>query len=230
MTVPRTVAGVIHRLRAIDDELRPSDGVAVFNRMYLTVTERIGAMLDGSSGQGTSPFSDAQTMAELDVRFAGLWLHAYDGAAAGHRIPSAWQPLFEARGGDRLPIQYALAGMNAHIEHDLPIAVVRTCQSRGLQPDQVRADYELINDLLARCEAEIRRGFLDELGQAVDDRVGPVVHLISAWSIDKARDLSWVTAETIWALRNTDFLLGRFLSALGSTVGMTSRTLLTPTV
>lgn len=227
MTVPTTVAGVIDRLREIDDALPASDGVAIFNRMYLTVTERIGAMLDGSAGP--SPFTDDDTMAELDVRFAGLWLHAYDGAGAGHRIPSAWKPLFECRAGGRLPVQYALAGMNAHIEHDLPIAVVRTCQSRDLEPEQVHADFEVVNDVLARCEAEIRRGFLDEVGQAVDDRVGPVVHLVSAWSIDKARDLSWVTAETIWALRATDFLLGRFLSALDSTVGMGSRTLLTPT-
>jgi Family of unknown function (DUF5995) len=226
MTVPTTVAGVIRRLREIDDDLRPSDGVAVFNRVYLTVTERIGSMLDG----GSSPFADEGTMAELDVRFAALWLHAYDGAAAGHRIPSAWRPLFELRDGGRLPVQYALAGMNAHIEHDLPIAVVRTCQSRGLQPAELAADYEAINDVLARCEAEIRRGFLDELGLAVDDEVGTIAHLVSAWSIDKARDLSWVTAETIWALRNTELLLGRFLSALDSTVGMSSRTLLTPTV
>ena len=40
-------------------------------------------------------------------------------------------------------------------------------------------------------------------GQAVDDRVGPVVRVFSAWSawsawsVDKARDLSWVTAETV---------------------------------
>ncbi len=227
MSVPTTVAGVIDRLHEIDSSLEPSDGVAVFNRMYLTVTERIGAMLDGSSGP--SPFTDDATMAELDVRFAGLWLHAYDGAAAGHRIPSAWEPLFDARHAGLLPVQYALAGMNAHIEHDLPIAVVRTCQSRGLEPEQVQADYEAINAVLARCEAEIRRGFLDELGQAVDDRVGPVAHVVSAWSIDKARDLSWVAAETIWVLRHTEFLLGRFLSALSSTVGMGSRTLLTPT-
>ena len=230
MSVPTTVPGVIDRLREIDASLDPGDGVAVFNRMYLTVTERIGAMLDGSDGsEGPPPFTDAATMAELDVRFAGLWLHAYDGAAAGHRIPSAWEPLFESRRAGLLPVQYALAGMNAHIEHDLPIAVVRTCQSRGLEPERLHADYEAINTVLARCEAEIRRGFLDDLGRVVDDRVGPVVHVVSAWSIDKARDLSWVTAETIWALRNTSFLLGRFLSALSSTVGMGSRTLLTPT-
>ena len=226
MTIPTTVPGVIARLREIDAELPRDDGAAVFNRMYLTVTERIGALLE----DGSSPFTDDAAMAELDVRFAALWLHAYDGAAAGHRIPSAWAPLFEARAGGRLPVQYAIAGINTHIEHDLPIAVVRTCRSRGVEPDQLRADFEVINDVLARCEAEIRRGFLTEVGQAVDDRVGPVVHLISAWSIDKARDLSWITAETIWALRDTELLIGRFLSALGSTVGMSSRTLLTPTV
>jgi hypothetical protein len=221
------VAGVIERLHAINESLPTDDGVAVFNRMYLTVTERVGALLDPAG----SPFSNDETMTELDVRFAGLWLHAYDAAAAGHRIPAAWQPLFEARNGDnRLPVQYAVAGMNAHVEHDLPLAVVRTCQSRGLQPQQLQADFQAINDVLAECEADIRRGFLDEVGRSVDDRVGPVAHLVSAWSIDKARDVSWVTAETIWALRDVDFLLGRFLIGLGDTVGMTSRVLLTPAV
>jgi hypothetical protein len=224
MTVPTTLAGVIERLRAIDASLPAADGVAVFNRMYLTVTERIAATLDATG----SPFSDSATMAELDVRFAGLWLHAYDAAAAGHPVPSAWGPLFEARGGGRLPVQYAIAGMNSHIEHDLPLAVVRTCQSRALQPEQLHADYEAINDVLAGCEAEIRRGFLDEAGRSVDDRLGPVVHLVSAWSIDTAREVSWVTTETIWALREMDFLLGRYLIGLGQTVGLASRTLLTP--
>ena len=222
MTMPTTVDGVIERLREIDAELPAADGVAVFNRMYLTVTERVAGVI--SRGE----FSDPDTMAELDVRFANLWLHSYDAAAAGHRVPTAWKPLFSARAGGRLPIQYAVAGLNTHIEHDLPIAVVRTCQARGLEPEQVRADYDAINDVLASVEAEIRRSFLDEIGLAVDDEVGPVVHLITSWSIEKAREIAWVTSETIWALRDLDFLLGRYLSAVGDTVGLTSRALLTP--
>ena len=51
--------------------------------------------------------------------------------------------------------------------------------------------------------------------------IGPVVHLISTWNIDSARELSWVTAETIWALRHTHFLRDRFLDGLSHTVGMT---------
>ena len=39
-------------MREIEAELPPADGVAVFNRMYLTVTERIGAILAPSAGGG----------------------------------------------------------------------------------------------------------------------------------------------------------------------------------
>ena len=228
MSLPTTVDGVVAQLREIDAELPGDDGVAVFNRMYLTVTERIAAII-ARPGAGTTTFRDARTMAELDVRFANLWLTAYDTAAARRTVPPAWRPLFEARGGGRLPVQYAVAGMNSHIEHDLPIAVVETCRAHGLEPEDVHADYEAVNDVLAQVESPIRRSFLDAVGRQVDDRLGPVVHLIGTWNIDKARDLSWVTVETLWALRRSSFLHDLFLDSLGDTVGMTSRALLTPT-
>ncbi len=226
MSHPTTVEGVIARLHEIDAELPRRDGVAVFNRMYLTVTERISGILAGRLAGPT--FAGSDTMADLDVRFANLWISAYDAQRAGRTVPAAWRPLFEARGGGRLPVQYALAGMNSHIEHDLPIAVVGTCRAHGVDPDDLHRDYEAVNDVLAQVEGPIRRSFLDDFQREVDDRLGPVVHLLSTWHIDKARDLAWVTALTIWELRRTSFLRGRFLDGLGHTVGMTSRTLLTP--
>ena len=213
-------------MRQIDADASTDEGPRVFNRVYLTVTERIGAIVDGAASPAS--FRDTHAMAELDVRFAGLWLTAYDAHAAGRTVPAAWRPLFEAGDGGRLPIQYALAGMNSHIEHDLPIAVVGTCRALGREPEDLHADYEAVNDVLAEVEAGVRRSFLDDVGRTVDDRVGPVVHLVSAWNIDKARDLSWITVETLWALRRTGFLRDRFLDGLGHTVGMTSRALLTP--
>ncbi len=227
MSLPTTVDEVVARLGEIDDELDAADGVAVFNRMYLTVTERIAQVI-ADSARRTVRFEGAGPMAELDVRFANLWLTAYDADRAGRAVPRAWRPLFGARRAGRLPVQYAVAGMNAHIEHDLPIAVVQTCRVLDLRPGDLHRDYELVNEVLAEVEAPIRRSFLDECQRHVDDRVGPVVHLLSSWNIDKARDLAWVTAETIWELRRTTFLGDRFLDALGHTVGMTSRTLLTP--
>ena len=64
-------------------------------------------------------------MTELDMRFAGLWLGAYDAAAPATGPPQGvgTAVLEPARGG-LLPIQFALAGMNTHIEHDLALAVV----------------------------------------------------------------------------------------------------------
>ncbi|KHL11078.1 hypothetical protein CLV56_2874 [Mumia flava] len=226
MQTIETVDEVLGRLRAIDASLPPDDGVAVFNRMYLTVTERIGDLV--GAGTRRTPFRDAAAMAELDVRFARLWLDAHDADAAGSRPASAWRPLFEERAAGRLPVQYAIAGMNSHIEHDLPLAVTETCTARGCEPDDLHADYEAVNVVLASVESEVRRSFLSDVGRAVDDRIGPVVHVLSAWNIDKARDLSWVTTQTLWALRGTRILRGRFADALAHTVGMTTRVLLAP--
>ena len=228
MSLPTTVEEVLARLRTIDAALPRDDGVAVFNRMYLTVTERVALIL--AEDTDSPLFRDVGTMSELDVRFANLWLAAYDADRAGRAVPPAWRPLFEGRAGGRLPVQYAIAGMNSHIEHDLPVAVVDTCAARDLEPDDLHLDYETVNDVLAQVEAGIRRSFLDEVGRALDDRFGPAVHLVSTWKIDKARDLSWVTAQTIWALRGASQLRGRFLESLAHTVGMASRALLTPTL
>lgn len=221
---PTTVAAVIARLREIERELAPSDGAAVFDTMYLRVTEVIAAELAGGGG-----FTDGELMAELDVRFACRWLAAYDAAAGA--VPAAWAPLFEQRGSDRIwPVQFALAGMNAHIENDLPLAVVDTCLARGVSPTEssVHADYERVNTALASVESEIRRGFLTEAERRLDDEIGPLVHLVSAWDIGKARDLAWVTAQTLWAMRPLGELYDRYVAMLGHTVGMASRCLLTP--
>lgn len=77
------------------------------------------------------------------------------------------------------------------------------CRARGLEPEDVDRDYERVNKILAQVESPIRRSFLDAIGRDAEGRGGPVVHLLSTWVIDKARDLAWVTAETMWALCRT---------------------------
>jgi hypothetical protein len=226
MADPATIPDVIDRLRRIGEELPADDGLGVFDRMYLDVTRTVDERLRGASG-----FADPAFMGDLDVRFAGLWLAAYDAASAGRAVPKAWAPLVEQRRSRCLAIQFALSGMNAHIEHDLPLAVVETCLARGVSPlrPSVRADYDAVNRLLASVETGIRRSFLAEHGQRLDDRIGPLAHVLSSWSIDKARDLAWVSVESLWALRRSRGLSERYREALAHSVGMTSRYLLTPT-
>jgi hypothetical protein len=225
MTELRTIEDVVARMRAVDAALPPDDGVAVFNRLYLRVTEMVLERLSEGA------FHDAAFMAELDLRFAGLWFAAYDAPSAA--VPHAWAPLFEQRAtSGLLPIQFAFAGMNAHIEHDLPLAVVATCSARGRTPTSpgVHEDYEKVNDLLAGIEADIRRSFLTEVERAADDSLGPVAHLVSSWNIDKARDVAWVTTNAMWALRSVELLAAPYEAALARSVGMGSRLLLTPVV
>ncbi len=218
---PTTVAGVLSRMRTIASAVPSGDGAGVFNRVYLRVTE---AMMDRLETGGV--FHDDAFIADLDVRFAGFWFAAYDAADK----PKAWAALFDKRDRrDILPIQFALAGMNSHIENDLPLAVVATCAARKLTPDSpgVRNDYDKVNEVLADVEAEIRRSFLTEVEKSVDTHLEPVAHLVSSWDIEKARDFAWLNVQTLWELRGAGLLFDAYVATLARSVGMGSRLLLT---
>ena len=125
-TPPDPVAEVTHRMQEIRDSLDPHDGVACFNRMYLQVTELIGQnLIEGF-------FEDDAFVERLDVIFAGLYFQGVDSVGVDQKPNRSWKPLFDARSNRVVwPIQFALAGMNAHINHDLTLAVITTCQEFG---------------------------------------------------------------------------------------------------
>ncbi|KRB47297.1 DUF5995 family protein [Terrabacter sp. Root181] len=217
-----SVEVLVGRMHEIDRALPSGDGVAAFNRMYLRVTELVrDRLVEGW-------FGNPAFVTRLDLVFAGLYLEA---VGAGTPDPS-WAPLFSARlEPGRVPIQFALAGMNAHINHDLPLAVVTTCRQLGLTPDSpgVEADYHRVNDLLAAVQEDVRRSFLDGIALAVDEQyAGPVANLVSGWSISRARDAAWTNARVLWSLEGVEPLRTDFLGTLSRTVGMAGRYLLTP--
>src|SRR5689334_13928904 len=122
MVEPSSVAEVIARMQAIFAPLPQSDGVACFVRLYLAVTEEVRRRLTGVT------FADPAFMGRLDVGFANLFFAAADAAQA----PPAWAPLFEARAQKGIaPLQFALAGMNAHINRDLPVALATLAAQGG---------------------------------------------------------------------------------------------------
>ncbi len=124
------IADVVERMQALDAVLPRGDGIACFNRLYLAVTEAV------SEAARPGAFADAPFVRWLDVVFANLYLAALSNHVRGcGRVPRAWKALFEARAReDILPIQFALAGMNAHINRDLPVALVSTCRDRRIVP------------------------------------------------------------------------------------------------
>jgi hypothetical protein len=63
-----------------------------------------------------------------DVTWATLYLAVAGTAGNPAAVRLASRPLAERRATAGIePVQFALAGMNAHINHDLPLALVSTC-------------------------------------------------------------------------------------------------------
>lgn len=219
----RTVSDVVGRMREIDAGLQSRDGVAVFNRVYLQVTELVRERL-------TSGFFDnPKLMERFDLTFAQLYFDAVDADRAGGEPAPAWAPLFAVRRRRGVvPIQFALAGMNAHINDDLAIAVVTTCGRSRREPASMRADYERVNELLASVVRPIRQSFLDHQVVQAGKPLSPLADVLSAWSLDKARDAAWVHACALWELRRTRTLAAAYRATLSRTAGMVSRQLLVP--
>ncbi|MFF7358214.1 MULTISPECIES: DUF5995 family protein [Streptomyces] len=212
---------VVLRMRALDAALPERDGVAVFNRVYLTVTEEIDRRLNAGE------FPDPRAATALDVRFAERYLTAVDASAGDRRPPACWRPLFQLRRHPGVrPLQFALAGINAHIGHDLALAVVDACRTLGCEPPDLEDEFDRVGELLVSLEERIREDLMPgpDLLQIAD----PLTHLLGSWSLERARDATWVTARALWALRHCDDVAEEFTQRLDAAVGFAGRMLLTP--
>jgi len=223
-----TIEGVLERMRSIAEQLPERDGVACFNRLYMRVTERV------LEAVGRGEFESSAFLERLDVVFAGLYLDAYDEAQRDtRRAPKAWSPLFEARRRRGVaPIQFALCGMNAHINHDLPLALVATTGELGLRlrrPSAEWSDYERVNAILERTQEEAKDWFATGLVGTLDEAFGRLDDVLAMWSVAHARDQAWTAGETIAELARVPALRERYEAALARMVGFAGRGLLIPT-
>jgi Family of unknown function (DUF5995) len=215
-----SIAEVIARMEAIGAAVPKGDGLACFNRMYLDVTRQVNSRL----GQGF--FADPVFMSRLDVTFANLYFGAAGDPAA---VPMAWRPLVELRAGPGIePVQFALAGMNAHINHDLPLAMVSTCAALATSPEAGShfADYQKVDQLLDAAEQSIRQSFESAPELAVDRHLSAVSNLVANWSINSARDLAWDNCLLLWGMRDDPLVRELFLSSLAASAAVASRLLL----
>jgi hypothetical protein len=190
---PDSINDVVARMEAIDAALPNGDGLKWFNRLYLMVTQQVDLKPPGGAWQ------DPAWLLGLDVVFARYYFGAVHGYLAGTGIPSSWSALFEKRfqtGIDR--IQFALAGMNAHINHDLAQALVDTDAAEGVTPapnGPEHADYQAVNSLLATVmPSALNMLATDTLGVLAED-TGKIGQLLAFWDIVKARNLAWNFAD-----------------------------------
>jgi hypothetical protein len=227
---PSTVPEVIARLRALESSPSRSDGVACFARLYREVTEGVAAEL------GRHTFANGRFLKRLDVCFAGLFFTALDEyERAPASAPRAWLPLFAQRSRKGVaPLQFALAGMNAHINRDLPVALVATCRELGIDlrdgsPEQ--GDFERVNGLLAGVEARVKRSYVTgwlSIADRLVHRFHRIDDVIAMWDVERARAAAWTNGLALWKLRDDPELTASFLLTLDRMVGLASRGFMIP--
>jgi hypothetical protein len=218
-----SVGEAIARMEAIGAALPAGDGLACFNRMYLDVTRQVDSRLSAGF------FADPEFMTKLDVTFANLYLAAVDAAADPAAVPLAWRPLIEQRAQPGIePIQFALAGMNAHINHDLPLAVTATCAALATAPAAGThlADYQKIDRLLDDAEQAVRQSFESRAELAADQHLQAVCNLVACWTINSARDLAWNNSLLLWDVRGNPAARTLLTGGLAATTALASRMLL----
>lgn len=220
-----TIDDVVATMRRIDSALADDDGVKWFNFLYLNVTEAAGA--------ATGTWEDWPFFERFDVAFARLYFDALVSCERSPALtPRAWRPLFEARRDTRLArVQFALAGMNAHINRDLPVALERSASVDGTFPSRDSArfrDFSRVNDILEQTEAALRPTLATGLVRAIDVALGDVDSVLAMWKVRKAREAAWTNGEVTWHLREAPRLQTDFLTRLDRLVAFAGRGLLLP--
>jgi hypothetical protein len=227
----RTVDEVVDRLTAIEEARdgffspagagpaarrdRPPlpDGVACFNGMYLEVTKAVR--------DAVPTFESPAFVERLDVFFAEFYFQAYEAAAAHAWVSKAWAPLFERKdAAGVLALQFAIAGMNAHINNDLAHALVLTWRDLDLEPGRDSPeyrDYRKVNGILEAVERDIKGPLADDLVSSVDTVLGTTDDVLALWSIGRAREEAWRRAQIMRAMPDgeLDSLFDRFVGFAG---------------
>lgn len=119
--------------------------------------------------------------------------------------------------------------MNAHINHELPVAMVSTCTALATSPDAGPhfADYQKVDQLLDAAEQSIR-AVLRILPELAADR-----HLSAAAPPDRQLDhqlrpgdLAWNNCLLLWAVRDDPIARALLLNTLAASTAVASQMLL----
>lgn len=198
---PTSVAEVVKQLEVIYELAKTSprgeaDGIACFTHLYQVITENVLRWLDEGR------FKNSDFLETLDLEFAERYFQALRAYAFDRpSTPMTWRVLFHNRSDARISrLHFAAAGVNAHINFDLALAVVSTCERLGVElgdGDQ-HDDYLSVNQIFAANTLELREKF-----ETANDPelVDAVEKLFDDFAVVATRELAWQDAERMWPHR-----------------------------
>ena len=222
-TPVHSIADVLESMQEIDATCVDGDGLKWFNWLYFSVTKAVEGRIRGG-------VADAAWLTTLDVQFASFYFNALRNSLSGLSCPGCWQVLFNGRDRPRVArIQFALAGINAHINHDLPQAIVATCEDTATVPlhgTPQYADYTALNATLdSLIETAKQTLLVDLLGNALP-AVSALEDMLAAWNVQAAREQAWTNAEVLWHLKESAALSAGFINTLDGLTTVAGKSLL----
>lgn len=225
-TAAQSISDVLQSLHTIDTTCIDGDGLKWFNWLYLQVTQAVEGRV--SSGG----FNDPAWLSQLDVDFANLYFSALRSSLSGQAAAACWQVVFNSRNQATIArIQFALAGINAHINHDLAEALVTTCQKTSTTPAHGGTQYNDYTALNSTLDQLIESAKSTLTCRLLGDALPPISNLedtIAAWNVSAAREKAWHNSEVLWQLRTNPALTSSFMDVLDGFTTVIGKTLLVP--
>jgi hypothetical protein len=201
--VARDITAVLADMDDVLDRLPPGDPRRGFVSTYRRTTLAVGEQIAARS------FVDPEWVERWDVAFADLYLGPLDDDLAGRPVPGPWGVAFSyARtDADQPVLRHLLLGMNAHINYDLPQALLAVITDEEFDDPQVRAsrgeDHRRVDDILSsRVSAEDAE--LDAAGgrRSLTDRfLQPANRAASRRFLREARRKVWANSRALSTAR-----------------------------
>jgi hypothetical protein len=222
-----TIAEVADRLGEIYDHARNTttagddDGIACFSGLYRTITRTIDV----------TPYEDRDFLVRLDLEFARRYFDALRAYARDRTTPPGpWKLLFDARSHPRIErVQFAAAGVNAHINYDLADALL------GSFPDfppnaARRRDYDTVDDAFKKHMDGLREYYDAPFGDSLWDRtvLDRLANLICSMLVRGTRANAWDDAMDVWRSTDREKARAEMLRELDFEASLLGRPLLLP--
>jgi hypothetical protein len=199
MSRPTTIRGVLDTLHDIIQEcIATKSPLGYFAYVYRRTTAEIASEI--AKGR----FEDNARLESFDVVFANLYIDAYYAYKANAQASKVWEFAFRQERESLSILQHILLGMNAHINLDLSIAAAQIMKGKDIS--NLKKDFDKVNDILQQIINEMQDRLsrvsplmfvLDWIGQHSDEK-------IIDFSMRKARQQSWNSANLFWSLGHPD--------------------------
>jgi len=199
--LPATIEGLLEEMQRLLASLPPERGTARdFLATYLRTTAAVAAAVRAGA------FEDPAWVERWDLVFAGLYLDALEAHLSGTSRPSRpWRLAFDAAPG-LPPVLNVLLGVNAHINYDLPQALLAVIPDDDFSDPAVlaqrRRDHERIDAILsARVAAEDVELSSRSVRTLLDRALRPVNRWATRRFLKEARQKVWKNTLQLWQAR-----------------------------